>query len=220
MFISRRGFVLAVLMIGGVKVWSQEAVAPMISMEEALELGVEGITTKLKDGSEAGLDSAAYFYATAKRLQTEQALGAKDLRLVGDLESLRNATGEWLDAWYEGMYHVAGGGTMWGHLQTRCLAELEDTLAELAKRMPLKPGNATAETLTRWGKLEKAIERAKVFPEADAEMKAMWKTHQKVMHEKWERLNYEFQALDDADVQLLLKVLMPGKEELTEFGGQ
>jgi len=153
-------------------------------------------------------------------LQTEQALGAKDLRLVGDLESLRNATGEWLDAWYEGMYHVAGGGTMWGHLQTRCLAELEDTLAELAKRMPLKPGNATAETLTRWGKLEKAIERAKVFPEADAEMKAMWKTHQKVMHEKWERLNYEFQALDDADVQLLLKVLMPGKEELTEFSGQ
>lgn len=220
MFISRRGFVLAVLMIGGVKVWSQEAVAPMISMEEALKLGVEGIATKLKDGSEAGLDSAAYFYATAKRLQTEQALGAKDLRLVGDLESLRNATGEWLDAWYEGMYHVAGGGTMWGHLQTRCLAELEDTLAELAKRMPLKPGNATAETLTRWGKLEKAIERAKVFPEADAEMKAMWKTHQKVMHEKWERLNYEFQALDDADVQLLLKVLMPGKEELTEFGGQ
>jgi hypothetical protein len=220
MFISLRGFVLAVLMIGGVKVWSQEAVAPMISMEEALKLGVEGIATKLKDESEAGLDSAAYFYATAKRLQTEQALGAKDLRLVGDLESLRNATGEWLDAWYEGMYHVAGGGTMWGHLQTRCLAELEDTLAELAKRMPLKPGNATAETLTRWGKLEKAIERAKVFPEADAEMKAMWKTHQKVMHEKWERLNYEFQALDDADVQLLLKVLMPGKEELTEFSGQ
>jgi hypothetical protein len=219
MFISRRGFVLAVLMMGGLRLWSQEEVAPAISMEEALKLGVEGIATKLKDESEAGLDSAAYFYATAKRLQTEQALGAKDLRLVSDLESLRVAAGVWLDAWYGGMYHVSGGGTMWGHLQTRCLAELEDTLAELAKRMPLKPGNATAETLTRWGKLEKAIAKAKVFEEADAEMKAMWKTHQKVMHEKWERLNYEFQALDDADVQLLLKVLMPGKEEMESFSG-
>ena len=108
---------------------------------------------------------------------------------------------------------------MWGHLQTRCRAELEDTLAELAKRMPLKPGNATAETLTRWGKLEKAIAKAKGFEEADAEMKAMWKTHQKLMHEKWERLNYEFQALDDADVQLLLKVLMPGKEEMESLSG-
>ena len=67
--------------MGGLKVWSQEAVVPVISMEEALKLGVEGIVTKLGDESEAGLDSAAYFYATAKRLQTEQALGAKDLRL-------------------------------------------------------------------------------------------------------------------------------------------
>jgi len=193
---------------------------PMIPLAQALKLGPEGLAAKLGDESEAGLDAAAVCYATAKRMQTEQSLGEKDLRLVLDLDLLREAAVEWLDAWYGGMYYVSGGGTMWGHLQARSQAGLEDALAELAKRMPLKPGNATAETLAKWGKLEKVIAKAKVFEDAEPEMKAMWKTQQKVMKEKWERLHYEFQAIDEADVQVLLKVLMPSAEELEGMAGQ
>jgi hypothetical protein len=219
MFFSRAGFVLAALMIGGLRLWSQESVAPVISIEEALKLGVEGIATKLEDESEAGLDSAATFYATAKRLRTEQSLAAKDLRLVLDLDIFRQAVSAWLDAWYEGMYFVSGGGTMWGHMQSRSRAGLEDTLAELAKRMPLKEGSATTEMLTKWGKVEKAIAKAKVFEDADAEMKAMWAAHQKVMHAKWERLNFELQAIPDAGAQMLMKLMMPDKEEMESFLG-
>ena len=193
---------------------------PMIPLAQALKLGPEGLAAKLGDESEAGLDAAAVYYATAKRMQTEQSLGEKDLRLVLDLDLLREAAAEWLDAWYGGMYYVSGGGTMWGHLQARSQAGLEDALAELAKRMPLKPGNATAETLAKWGKLEKVIAKAKVFEDAEPEMKAMWKTQQKVLKEKWERLHYEFQAIDEADVQVLLKVLMPSAEELEGMAGQ
>jgi hypothetical protein len=192
----------------------------MIPLAQALKLGTEGLAAKLGDESEAGLDAAAVYYATAKRMQTEQSLGEKDLRLVLDLDLLREAAAEWLDAWYGGMYYVSGGGTMWGHLQARSQAGLEDALAELAKRMPLKPGNATAETLAKWGKLEKVIAKAKVFEDAEPEMKAMWKTQQKVLKEKWERLHYEFQAIDEADVQVLLKVLMPSAEELEGMAGQ
>lgn len=193
---------------------------PAIPLAQALKLGTEGLAAKLGDESEAGLDAAAVYYATAKRMQTEQSLGEKDLRWVLDLDLLREAAAEWLDAWYGGMYYVSGGGTMWGHLQARSQAGLEDVLAELAKRMPLKPGNATAETLAKWGKLEKVIAKAKVFEDAEPEMKAMWKTQQKVMKEKWERLHYEFQAIDEADVQVLLKVLMPSAEELEGMAGQ
>jgi hypothetical protein len=192
----------------------------MIPLAQALKLGPEGLAAKLGDESEAGLDAAAVYYATAKRMQTEQSLGEKDLRLVLDLDLLREAAAEWQDAWYGGMYYVSGGGTMWGHLQARSQAGLEDALAELAKRMPLKPGNATAETLAKWGKLEKVIAKAKVFEDAEPEMKAMWKTQQKVLKEKWERLHYEFQAIDEADVQVLLKVLMPSAEELEGMAGQ
>jgi hypothetical protein len=192
----------------------------MIPLAQALKLGPEGLAAKLGDESEAGLDAAAVYYATAKRMQTEQSLGEKDLRLVLDLDLLREAAAEWLDAWHGGMYYVSGGGTMWGHLQARSQAGLEDALAELAKRMPLKPGNATAETLAKWGKLEKVIAKAKVFEDAEPEMKTMWKTQQKVLKEKWERLHYEFQAIDEADVQVLLKVLMPSAEELEGMAGQ
>lgn len=198
----------------------EEPAAPAISLEEALKLGAEGIATKRGDESEAGLDAAAVFYATAKRMQTEQKLGSKDLSLVLDLDLLRQASIEWLDAWYEGMYYVSGGGTMWAHQQSRSLAKLEDTLAELATRMPLKPGNASAETLSEWGKLEGVIAKAKIPSDADPETKATWKPLPKLIHEKWERFHFEFQALDDADAKLLLKMLMPSAEELEGMAGK
>ncbi len=199
---------------------AQEPAALAIPLEEALKLGPEGIAAKRGDESEAGLDAAAVYYATAKRMQTEQKLGSKDLGLVMDLDIFREASKEWLNAWYEGMYYVSGGGTMWAHAQSRSLAEIEDTLAELAKRMPLKPGNATVETLTEWGKLENVIAKAKISEDSEPEMKAMWKPHKKVMREKWERFHFEFQALDDKDAQLLLKVLMPDAEELEAMAGE
>lgn len=43
---------------------------PVVSWAQALKLGPEGLAAKLGDESEAGLDSAAVYYAAAKRMQT------------------------------------------------------------------------------------------------------------------------------------------------------
>ena len=90
----------------------QEETPPPLSMADALKLGPEGIAEKRGDLSAVGMGSAAIFYATAKRLETENALAAKDLFLVVELDRYRKAIAEWDGAWSEAMYAASGGGTM------------------------------------------------------------------------------------------------------------
>ena len=139
---------------------------------------------------------------------------------VLDLDTWRQAIKEWNDAWYEGMYLVSGGGTMWGHMQMRGEASREDMLAELATRLPFTPGNATTETLEKWGTVEAAIAKATVFSDSDPEVKAQWEAHREVMHQKWERLNFEFQAINDTDAQVILENILPNADELAAFLGE
>ena len=217
-----RSTILAVLIISLSLCFvnAQDAATPPITRAEALKLGPEGIAAKLQDESENGLDGAALFYAVAKRLQTESELGEKSLLSVLDLDNWRQVIKEWNDAWYEGMYIVSGGGTMWGHMQMRGEADREDMLAELAGRLPFVPGNASAETLSKWGTVEEAIIKATVPSDSDPEVKAQWKTHQEVMKQKWERLNFEFQAINDNDAQLILEHILPDAEQLAAFLGK
>lgn len=193
---------------------------PKVTAAEALKLGVDKLAEKLGDQSEAGQDSAALFYATAKRLQTENKLAATDLMLVSDLDNLRQVIGDWDDAWCEGMYHVSGGGTMWSHMQSRNNAVLEDLLAVFAAKMPLKEGNAGEAVHTEWNKVKKAIETAKGPEDADPETAKAWKEHKKVMLERWERLHFELQAINDTDAKAVLKHIMPDAEQLAEFSGK
>lgn len=112
----------------------------------ALRLGAYRMTRIVDTGrSECGQDYAAKLYAAAKRIETEQALAQRDLELVYDLNTWREAlascrAGAWVLAEY-----VHGGGTAWGHNAERDCAELEDFLAHLATRLPIAEGSGNVE---------------------------------------------------------------------------
>lgn len=198
---------------------SQESAPPAVSAVEALQLGAEGIAAKRGDESEAGLGFASLFYAAAKRLETENALAARDITLVVDLGRYREAIAAWDLAWGDAMYAFSGGGSMWVHLASHREASREEMLAKLAQRMPLKAGAATAETLARWAKIGQTIEAAEISPDADPELKAGWEQQKQSLHSLWERLDFELQALDNADAVLVLEHILPEAEQIQMLSG-
>jgi hypothetical protein len=179
-----------------------------------VKLGVEGIAEKRGDQSEVGYANAAVTFAAAKRLETENALAAKDISLVVELDHFRDLIANWDMAWSEALYSAAGGGTMWARLPAHLEASGEEMLAKLAKRLPLKPGSASAETLTKWNRVGKVIEKATVPEHADEATKAGWKGQKESLHALWETLGYELQAIEDADARLLLEHIFPEEEQL------
>src|SRR5690242_17775404 len=104
-----------------------------LPMSQALKLGEEGLL-EYAGTSEVGQDRAAEFYATAKRITTEQALGEKDLRLVVDLQDWRRAISDCRKNFYALAYIVNGGGTMYSHGERRDCSAVEDFLAELDRK--------------------------------------------------------------------------------------
>jgi len=198
---------------------SQESTPPAVTAAEALQLGADGIAAKRGDESESGLGFASLFYAAAKRLETENALAAKDITLVVDLGRYREAIAAWDLAWGDAMYAFSGGGSMWVHLASHREASREEMLAKLAQRMPLKAGAATAETLARWAKIGQTIEDAKLGPDADPELKAGWEQQKQSLHSLWERLDFEMEALDNADALLVLEHILPDAEQLQMLTG-
>jgi hypothetical protein len=119
-----------------------------LPMSQALKLGEEGLL-EYTGTSEVGQDRAAEFYATAKRITTEQALGDKDLRLVLDLQDWRQAISDCRKSFYILAYIVNGGGTMYSHGERRDCSAVEDFLAELSKSLPLAEakGDPKADTV-------------------------------------------------------------------------
>jgi hypothetical protein len=110
-----------------------------LPLSQALKLGEEGLT-EYTGLSEVGLDRAAEFYAAAKRITTEQALGQKDLRLVLDLQTWRRAISDCRKGFYPLAYIVNGGGTMYSHGERRDCSAVEDFLAGLSNSLPLAEG--------------------------------------------------------------------------------
>jgi hypothetical protein len=110
-----------------------------LPVSQALKLGEDGLT-EYTGLSEVGQDRAAEFYATAERITTEQTLGQKDLRLVLDLQSWRQALSDCRKSFYSLAYIVNGGGTMYSHGQRRDCSAVENFLAELSKSLPLAEG--------------------------------------------------------------------------------
>ena len=103
---------------------------------------------------------------------------------------------------------------MWARLPAHLEASGEEMLAKLAKRLPLKPGSASAETLTKWNRVGTVIERAPVPEDADEATKAGWKEQKESLHALWETLGYELQAIEDSDARLLLEHIFPEEEQL------
>jgi hypothetical protein len=199
---------------------AQDEPAPPITAAEAVKLGVDGIAEKRGDQSEVGYANAAVTYAAAKRLETENALAARDVSLVVDLDHFRDIIANWDMAWSEAMYAAAGGGTMWARLPAHLEASGEEMLAEFAKRLPLKEGGASPETLAKWNKVGKIIEKAPVPEYADDTTKAGWKEQKEALHTLWENLGYELQAIDDASARILLEHVFPEEEQLDMLSGE
>jgi hypothetical protein len=198
---------------------AQESAPPVVTAAEALTLGAEGIAAKRGDESEAGLGFASLFYAAARRLETENALAAKDITLVVDLGRYREAVAAWDLAWGDAMYAFSGGGSMWVHLSSHREASREEMLAKLAQRMPLKSGAATSETLARWAKIGQAIDDANLSADADPELKAGWEQQKQSLHSLWERLDFELQALENTDALLVMEHIMPDEEQIQMLSG-
>ena len=110
-----------------------------LPISQALKLGEEGLT-EYTGLSEVGLDRAAEFYAAARRITAEQALGQKDLRLVLDLQSWRQPISDCRRSFYSLAYIVNGGGTMYSHGERRDCSAVEDFLAEFSNDLPLADG--------------------------------------------------------------------------------
>lgn len=95
-----------------------------VTVSKALELGEEGLT-QYTGLSEVRQDEAAEYYATAKRLTTEQALGQKSVQLVIDLQNWREAISACRKSIDSMAYVVNGGGTMYSHGQRRDVSAVE-----------------------------------------------------------------------------------------------
>lgn len=199
---------------------AQDDSAPAITLDEAVKLGPDGIAQKRGDESEVGYAEAATYYAAARRLTTENELAAKDLGLVVELGRYRSASTEWEMAWSEAIYAAAGGGTMWARMPAFLATGREDMLAELAKRMPLKQEQPTEATLAPWQKLGEVIKAAPVPEFADEGTKESWAKQKESLHQIWERLFYELQALSDTDAKLFLDHLLPDEEQIGMLKGQ
>jgi hypothetical protein len=194
-----------------------DAAAKPVTASEALKAGQAKLAAKLGDESESGNASAAVYYATAKRLDTEAKLGAKDLSLVLDLQNLRQIISAWDDAWCEAQYTLSGGGSMWVHFTSTNDAVLEDLLADLAKKLPFKPGNADATTLGKWATVEKAVTAAKLpkdIKESDPEAEKVWKEQKAALLKHHARLDVEMQAIPNDICQIIMKHIMPDKDAL------
>jgi len=110
-----------------------------LTLSTALKLGPDKLTT-YTDESEAGQDHAAELYATAKRVQTEQALAQRNLQLVVDLQEWRQAISECRKDAFLLASIINGGGTLYSHGANRDGVALENFLGALAKRLPLAEG--------------------------------------------------------------------------------
>jgi hypothetical protein len=136
----------AAVMVGSVFAQDTNKSQEPVTVSQALKLGEEGLT-EYTGLSEVGQDEAAEYYATAKRLTTEQALGQKSLQLVIDLQNWRDLISACRRSIDSLAYVVNGGGTMYSHGQRRDVSAVENFLAELSKSLPFPDdkGDANAD---------------------------------------------------------------------------
>jgi hypothetical protein len=180
---------------------------PAVTLAEALRSGPEKLAEELEDTSEAGWDRAAALYATARRLETESKLGARDLFLVQELERVREAMVQFNWDSSDAGYLMAGGGTMWSHGSVRALAWIEDALAEVAERMPdaLREHADHPEMVA----LRKRVEALGLPPDladVDPDAAAGWPPRKQRLVEATEQLGWALGSLRPEDAKPLLEL--------------
>ena len=182
-----------------------------ITAAQALKLGVEGLAEKLGP-SEIDQDEAARLYATAKRLETEQALAKKNLKLVTELEDWRSYLESCRGHAYTMAYVVNGGGTMYTHGHARDCAEVEDFLATLAKRLPLAEGKGDPKASKQITDSIAFLKKLKPYDSGDAKAdktaKAELATQFKAAEEHWTNLRYAIEAIPAEDAKKIAEFVV------------
>lgn len=148
---------------------AEEDAPPTFTAAQALKLGVEKMAEKI-NGGEAGEDQAALIYATAKRLETENALAQKNLALVVELNHWRESLGTMIDQMCGLAYTLNGGGTMYSHASSRNNVGLEKFLAELSKQLPFGEGKGDEQATEKLKKLGSFISKLTIDADLEKEI--------------------------------------------------
>jgi hypothetical protein len=144
---------------------------PALSMATALKLGAEGLVPKYAEDNEEGRDTAAGMYAQARQLETEYALAQKDLDLVQVLNTWRGTVSMIRQDEISLTETLAGGGTVYLHAAARDCAEVEDFMAQLAKRLPLAEGKGDTKASAAIKARIAEIKKSKLEADADKDAK-------------------------------------------------
>jgi hypothetical protein len=172
-----------------------------LTQNQALKLGPEKLTAYTNE-SEAGQDQAAFLYATAKQIQTEQALALKDLEQVVTLREWRDAITKCRQGAFSLAYIYNGGGTMYSHAGARDGAMVEDFLADFAKSLPLPQGKGSAKVVKKIDDniaFIKTLNLADAGIDADKEAKAKLSAEASEVIQHWESLKYLIQEIPAAE---------------------
>ncbi|MEI6536387.1 MAG: hypothetical protein WCN98_13660 [Verrucomicrobiaceae bacterium] len=194
-----------------------------LTMAQALKLGVEDLT-KYTDQSEAGQDNAAQLYATARRIETEGTLAKRDLRQVIELGHWRTVLAKCRNGSCNAAYIVNGGGTMYSHAANRNGAALEDFLADLAKRLPLKKGKGDSKAEKEIDETLAFLKKLKPFVSGDAQSDKNAKDELtakvKELEEHWTELKAMIHEVPAEDAGKIVAIATDSMAWLKEDGGR
>lgn len=209
---------LAALLSAASMLPAQDEAPKPITQAQALKAGPEKLVEMLGDESEAGLDQAALLYATAKRLETETKLAAKDLMLVQMLEDLRGPLTHWQDEIMAIGYISTGGGTMWSHQSARNSAGREDFLATVATAMPFKVTDE-GQPNQAWATVKKTLQKLqlpKSATEFDPEAKTKWDDQKEKLLQHWEEMDFALSSLSKEQADAVAAYARKSLDEVIE----
>ena len=187
---------------------AQDEATKPVNQATALKAGPDQLVELLGDQSEAGIDQAANLYATAKRIETESKLAAKDLSLVIALGDIRSALQKWNLECSAAGYILTGGGTMWSHGSVRAQVTIEDLLAKFATRLPLKSQDMTESKA--WKALKSkasSLKLSKDMADSDPEASKNWAKQKETLATALEELGWMINTMPADDAAPLMSFL-------------
>lgn len=192
-----------------------EEIRNPIPMGLALKLGPYQLTKVLDWGeSEAGRDAAANVYARALRIKTEYSIALRDIQLVDDLDEWRTLLEKCRCGVWSVVAAYSGGGTMWGHNAEREAAPVEDFLAGLATRLPLKRGAGSKDAARQ---IDKAIAHMKSL-NVDSEVVSNYRESVREVTASWLELKEKIATLPKAEADRIAAFVVEHAMTLEKAG--
>lgn len=186
-----------------------------MSIAEVLKHTPEELAQKLGNSSEAGEDYAAQLWASAKRAQTDAALGKTSVQAIQRLNQWRQVLNSWQDLKLHAKGIESGGGSMWGHLSARNDADIEAFLAKHVSTLSAEPTEGGKPFESNYLKTIHALIDAgtKEFKEMDY-LQEMAASTKKELQTAYANLQYLLRTLPEGDVKkAVIKLVAPTPEK-------